>query len=120
RYQSHLLVANPLFSYVLLFQCSPLLQDLHSFPTRRSSDLKFIDAVNGDWGGAPFEDLMLSLDYAEKAYAFIDKDRECALGASYRSEEHTSELQSRENLVCRLLLEKKKNNSLSSVHYELP
>src|SRR5690606_41751714 len=30
------------------------------------------------------------------------------LGASGRSEEHTSELQSRENLVCRLLLEKKK------------
>src|SRR5690606_40999354 len=28
-----------------------------------------------------------------------------------RSEEHTSELQSRENLVCRLLLEKKKKNS---------
>src|SRR5690606_40777600 len=28
-----------------------------------------------------------------------------------RSEEHTSELQSRENLVCRLLLEKKKNNN---------
>src|SRR5690606_42032253 len=31
-------------------------------------------------------------------------------GASRRSEEHTSELQSRENLVCRLLLEKKKEN----------
>src|SRR5436309_8924003 len=29
-------------------------------------------------------------------------------GISIRSEEHTSELQSRENLVCRLLLEKKK------------
>src|SRR5436309_7935362 len=29
-----------------------------------------------------------------------------------RSEEHTSELQSRENLVCRLLLEKKKPNSI--------
>src|SRR5690606_40761630 len=29
-----------------------------------------------------------------------------------RSEEHTSELQSRENLVCRLLLEKKKNNNI--------
>src|SRR5207302_6984900 len=29
-------------------------------------------------------------------------------GACWRSEEHTSELQSRENLVCRLLLEKKK------------
>src|SRR5436309_3896246 len=31
-----------------------------------------------------------------------------------RSEEHTSELQSRENLVCRLLLEKKKTDSCSS------
>src|SRR5690606_39670860 len=33
-----------------------------------------------------------------------------AYGVVGRSEEHTSELQSRENLVCRLLLEKKKNN----------
>src|SRR5690606_40943280 len=31
-----------------------------------------------------------------------------------RSEEHTSELQSRENLVCRLLLEKKKNYNLQA------
>src|SRR5690606_39319179 len=31
-----------------------------------------------------------------------------------RSEEHTSELQSRENLVCRLLLEKKKNKKIAS------
>ena len=44
---------------------------------------KFIDAINGDWGGAPFEDLMKGLDYAEKTYPFIDKERECALGASY-------------------------------------
>ncbi len=44
---------------------------------------KFIDAINGDWGGAPFEDLMKGLDYAEKTYPFLDKDRECALGASY-------------------------------------
>ena len=44
---------------------------------------KFIDAINGNWGGAPFEDLMLGLDYAEKSYSFIAKDRECALGASY-------------------------------------
>src|SRR2546430_3020305 len=32
---------------------------------------------------------------------------------SLRSEEHTSELQSQSNLVCRLLLEKKKNNRIS-------
>src|SRR3712207_8681823 len=35
----------------------------------------------------------------------------------FRSEEHTSELQSRQYLVCRLLLEKKKNTSKSSVFY---
>src|SRR5690606_40813132 len=34
--------------------------------------------------------------------------------STIRSEEHTSELQSRENLVCRLLLEKKKNNISAS------
>jgi len=44
---------------------------------------KFIDAINSDWGGAPYEDLMKGLDYAEKTYPFIDKNRECALGASY-------------------------------------
>src|SRR5690606_39843249 len=32
-------------------------------------------------------------------------------GYQHRSEEHTSELQSRENLVCRLLLEKKKDSA---------
>src|SRR5258708_25050054 len=35
-----------------------------------------------------------------------------------RSEEHTSELQSPDHLVCRLLLEKKKNNVHRSQHYE--
>ena len=44
---------------------------------------KFVDEINGDWGGAPFEDLMKGLDYAEKTFPYIDKDRECALGASY-------------------------------------
>jgi dipeptidyl aminopeptidase/acylaminoacyl peptidase len=43
----------------------------------------FVDGVNGDWGGKPFTDLMTGLDYAEQHYPFIDKSRECALGASY-------------------------------------
>ena len=43
----------------------------------------FVDGVNGDWGGKPFSDLMTGLDYAEQHYPFIDKSRECALGASY-------------------------------------
>jgi len=44
---------------------------------------KFIDEINGDWGGKPFVDLMEGLDYVERAYPFVDKTRECALGASY-------------------------------------
>ncbi|HEY6445272.1 MAG TPA: S9 family peptidase [Acidobacteriaceae bacterium] len=43
----------------------------------------FVDRVNGDWGGRPFIDLLRGLDYAEAHYPFIDKTRECALGASY-------------------------------------
>jgi dipeptidyl aminopeptidase/acylaminoacyl peptidase len=43
----------------------------------------FVDGVNGDWGGKPYIDLMRGLDYAELHYPFIDKTRECALGASY-------------------------------------
>jgi dipeptidyl aminopeptidase/acylaminoacyl peptidase len=42
-----------------------------------------VDGVNGDWGGKPFTDLMEGLDYVEQHYPFIDKNRECALGASY-------------------------------------
>src|SRR5438105_9679915 len=45
-----------------------------------------------------------SIDYKE-TFAPIAK---IATGAKVRSEEHTSELQSRVDLVCRLLLEKKK------------
>jgi len=44
---------------------------------------KFVDEVSGDWGGRAYEDLMKGLDYAEAHYTFIDKTRECALGASY-------------------------------------
>jgi dipeptidyl aminopeptidase/acylaminoacyl peptidase len=43
----------------------------------------FVDGVNGDWGGKPYIDLMRGLDYAEAHYPFIDRNRECALGASY-------------------------------------
>src|SRR5690606_41717425 len=43
----------------------------------------------------------------DEVAAWLD---EVAHQGGERSEEHTSELQSRENLVCRLLLEKKKKN----------
>src|SRR3712207_7018883 len=44
------------------------------------------------------------------------EDRGCLDAHRERSEEHTSELQSRQYLVCRLLLEKKKNKRLKSNH----
>src|SRR5688572_30948739 len=40
-----------------------------------------------------------------------------ASSAAERSEEHTSELQSQSNLVCRLLLEKKKKNKNNQIKY---
>src|SRR3989449_2090202 len=57
---------------------------------------------------------LLTTHYMEEAerlcdrVAIMDHGKVIALGT--RSEEHTSELQSRLHLVCRLLLEKKKNN----------
>src|SRR5256885_3560961 len=43
------------------------------------------------------------------------RNRHCTRGTTTRSEEHTSELQSPCNLVCRLLLEKKKINELEAL-----
>jgi dipeptidyl aminopeptidase/acylaminoacyl peptidase len=43
----------------------------------------FTDAINDDWGGKPYEDLMKGLDFALEKYPFLDENRVCALGASY-------------------------------------
>src|SRR6266513_2161025 len=40
---------------------------------------KFTDSISGDWGGKPYTDLMKGLDYVEKTFPFIDKNREAAL-----------------------------------------
>lgn len=43
----------------------------------------FTDAISGDWGGAPYEDLMTGLDAALAKYSWLDGSRVAALGASY-------------------------------------
>jgi dipeptidyl aminopeptidase/acylaminoacyl peptidase len=43
----------------------------------------FTDAINGDWGGKPYEDLAKGLDFALGKYPHLDASRVCALGASY-------------------------------------
>jgi dipeptidyl aminopeptidase/acylaminoacyl peptidase len=42
----------------------------------------FTDAVNGDWGGRPYEDIMSTVDYVAEL-PYVDKDRMVAAGASY-------------------------------------
>src|SRR5206468_12823203 len=96
-------------SFSFLFCCAGDHRHLHSFPTRRSSDLsrsprkRPTTALNDDAAPEnPDSRLRLSGDAAD-----------CA--PSPRSEEHTSELQSRSDLVCRLLLEKKNYHSPSMI-----
>ncbi|HZJ63413.1 MAG TPA: S9 family peptidase [Kofleriaceae bacterium] len=43
----------------------------------------FTDAISGDWGGAPFDDLMMGLDAALDKYSWLDKSKMVALGGSY-------------------------------------
>lgn len=42
----------------------------------------FTDAVNGDWGGKPYDDIMATVDYVSNL-AYVDKDRIVAAGGSY-------------------------------------
>ncbi len=43
----------------------------------------FTDAISGDWGGKPLDDLKLGWKAALDKYRFLDGNRACALGASY-------------------------------------
>src|SRR5690606_41509649 len=104
-----------------LFYCFGAHLALPSFPTRRSSDLPAAIAASSS-----------RLDQSARVIgtSLVQSGPECrpppwpgwgpalpprrrlnsstTASTTARSEEHTSELQSRENLVCRLLLEKKK------------
>src|SRR5699024_11723554 len=99
---SRSLPPSPPFS--LFFSRPPPHRALHSFPTRRSSDLILSRGSGADRAPPPDE---LSQDGSRGAHGGDHQQH----GFAARSEEHTSELQSRFDLVCRLLLEKKKNNN---------
>jgi dipeptidyl aminopeptidase/acylaminoacyl peptidase len=43
---------------------------------------RFVDAVNGDWGGIPYDDIMKTADYVQ-SLPYVDKERLAAAGASY-------------------------------------
>src|SRR5699024_12775274 len=88
-------------SSVFFFYSSVPHRDLHSFPTRRSSDLRF------DFLNVPFN-VLVDVNVFSIDFKVCNRCHK-------RSEEHTSELQSRFDLVCRLLLEKKKKQKLSKI-----
>src|SRR5206468_10604652 len=104
---------------LLYYRCPP---DLLSFPTRRSSDLAAECCKRARGLLATFDcpppSLVASVNYAEIRVCMLlgDLDKLFTLAQhnvdiaeeqhwrQHRSEEHTSELQSRSDLVCRLLL----------------
>src|SRR5690625_5437321 len=91
-------------------------QDLLSFPTRRSSDLcrscsltfrlnsssPLACKADGETANVPLSSSALNRTRSTRPSSRLRRR------SSTRSEEHTSELQSRGHLVCRLLLEKKR------------
>src|SRR5438874_13623768 len=81
-------------------------RDLHSFPTRRSSDLQLVmpPAVSTTIRARRRADTRDA-----QLFGAGSQGTQEACNGHTRSEEHTSELQSRRDLVCRLLLEKKKD-----------
>src|SRR5258707_9862346 len=86
---------STLFPYTTLFRSEPLRLD--------------VDRVEGGRAVGPLPRVVtLEADVGALREA-RHVDRRVGADISFRSEEHTSELQSRQYLVCRLLLEKKKN-----------
>src|SRR5690606_40182904 len=97
----------------LRVSCSFPHPQVRSFPTRRSSDLHVAAVFGGLLEPAYLQDAWIA--HLHGLFGQFDAMLPCAMlvadrtefidATEGRSEEHTSELQSRENLVCRLLLE---------------
>src|SRR5947208_6214146 len=87
---------------MFFFHCTAHPLDLHSFPTRRSSDLPRASSPTR------------SLTRRTRSRSPAPLPPAPSLRRVRRSEEHTSELQSPDHLVCRLLLEKKNASSVNA------
>src|SRR5690242_21155388 len=93
---------STLFPYTTLFR-----SDLNPLaPLIRSYRFILLDGKAPDWPKLSFTYLFAILCFTVGYWWFERTKR------AFRSEEHTSELQSHVNLVCRLLLEKKKKKEL--------
>src|SRR5205807_10580269 len=84
-------------------------RNLRSFPTRRSSDLKIaVAALAGTRGRQEPSVTVAAACRGVMAGMLLVEGDLAKTSVALRSEEHTSKLQSPCNLICRLLLEKKK------------
>src|SRR5206468_6796227 len=90
---------------------TPHPRHVHSIPTRRSSDLNRGTAKQPTKHSAPIQ---RGAHCVTSFFANLLEAGGTDAPDETRSEEHTSELQSRSDLVCRLLLEKKKSNCMKS------
>src|SRR5206468_11973177 len=108
--------------YSVFFTGSVPPPTLHSFPTRRSSDLDAY-AAGFLWAVLQKRELQEALDVGTAVGALkcsMWGDIALITPRDVRSEEHTSELQSRSDIVCRLLLEKKKAVHHASALHRTP
>src|SRR3712207_9021324 len=90
---------STLFPYTTLFRSYTVKKDISFWQTQYYVT---VDTIDG------------KLEELTKALLSDEKDN-LNIAATIRSEEHTSELQSRQYLVCRLLLEKKNSNHPSPI-----
>src|SRR5438876_3602740 len=88
--------------------------DLHSFPTRRSSDLRPNSPPQTTSVSSSSPRCFRALTSAADAWSVFQDLKQ------RRSEEHTSELQSPVHIVCRLLLGKKKGRLDGAAHRVAP
>src|SRR5262245_65268293 len=94
---------SPLFPYTTLFRSLDAREDFGRLRLRRGG------GEQGDeWHGPAHREALLAQVFGEERSRTAVGELGRGLAAALRSEEHTSELQSLRHLVCRLLLEKKK------------
>src|SRR3712207_8218206 len=97
----------------------PPISTLFPYPTLSRSPMA-APAAGAQAPAAPLREVAVTFDdlplVAGRPAGIEERERITAELIAARSEEHTSELQSRQYLVCRLLLEKKKKNTTMHHH----
>src|SRR3712207_7344026 len=93
---------SPLFPYTTLFRSGQQIRSMTRYTAAGTPDV-VVEYLDDFARRADADELIVTFPVVDRAAWF----RSAELLAEQRSEEHTSELQSRQYLVCRLLLEKK-------------